>query len=153
MLGGLKRWLVDRLAGEEPVLTRAEEVRLATAALFVRAVTVDGAISQHERQMLHRVLSREFSLSTQEASNLMGAAQRLNAESGDLFGLTSQIRSYLNAERRHRIIEVMCEIAYSDGKLHEFEDDMISRVADLLGIDSDEYLLVLHLVETRMGVS
>lgn len=153
MLGSFKRWFMDRLVGEAPVLTRAEEVRLATAALFVRAVTVDGAVSQHERQMLHRVLAREFNLSTQEASALMLAAQRLNVESGDLFGLTSQIRSFLNDERRHRIIEVMCEIAYSDGKLHEFEDDMISRVAALLGIDSDEYHLVLHVVETRMGIS
>jgi hypothetical protein len=42
----------------------------------------------------------------------------------------------LDDEGHHRIVEMMWEIIYVDGSVNEFEDNMIWRAADLLGVPS-----------------
>ena len=44
------------------------------------------------------------------------------------------VRRAYNPEGRQRIIEMMWEIAFADGALHEFEDNLVWRVAESLGV-------------------
>ena len=42
-------------------------------------------------------------------------------------------RAY-NADGRRRIVEMMWEIVLADGTLHEFEDNLVWRVAETIGV-------------------
>ena len=44
----------------------------------------------------------------------------------------------LDEDGRRRVIGMMWEMAYSDHKVSEFEDNVMWRVADLLGISARE---------------
>ena len=44
------------------------------------------------------------------------------------------LKRSLDADGRLRLIEMMFEIAYADGALHEFEGDLVARVAELLDV-------------------
>jgi uncharacterized tellurite resistance protein B-like protein len=41
----------------------------------------------------------------------------------------------------------MWEIVYADGELHELEDNVVWRVAELIGVDSRERIALRHLVQ------
>ncbi len=47
---------------------------------------------------------------------------------------------------RLRIIEMMWELVYADGSVSEFEDNIVWRAADLLGISSRDRVNLKHRV-------
>ena len=52
----------------------------------------------------------------------------------------------VNEEGRLRIIEMMWELVFADGHVTEFEDNVVWRAADLLGISSRDRLNLKHRV-------
>jgi uncharacterized tellurite resistance protein B-like protein len=139
MLESLKNFLSD-LAGGTKQQDRFEEddYRLAAAALLVHVSTIDGDLSQVERDMLHDVLKYRFNLDEAGTARLIDAAIAADKEAVDLYHFTHLINRALDEEGRRRMVEMMWEIIYADGTANEFEDNIVWRAADLLGISSRE---------------
>jgi uncharacterized tellurite resistance protein B-like protein len=62
----------------------------------------------------------------------------------DLYHFTSVIMRSVNEEGRLRIVEMMWELVYADGRVSEFEDNVVWRAADLLGISSRDRIDLKH---------
>jgi len=54
----------------------------------------------------------------------------------DLYHFTSLINRSLDEPGRLGIVEMMWEIVLADGRVTEFEDNLMWRAADLLGVSS-----------------
>jgi uncharacterized tellurite resistance protein B-like protein len=52
----------------------------------------------------------------------------------------------VNEEGRLRIVEMMWELVYADGQVNEFEDNVVWRAADLLGVSSRDRIDLKHRV-------
>ena len=50
---------------------------------------------------------------------------------------------------RKRIVEMMWEMVFADGKVTEFEDNVLWRAADLLGISGRDRIDLKHQVQER----
>ena len=48
-----------------------------------------------------------------------------------------------------RIVEMMWQLVYADGRLNEFEDNVIWRAADLLGISSRDRIALRRQVASE----
>jgi uncharacterized tellurite resistance protein B-like protein len=57
----------------------------------------------------------------------------------------------VNEEGRLGIVEMMWEMIYADGQVTEFEDNVVWRAADLLGISSRDRIDLKHRVAERQG--
>jgi uncharacterized tellurite resistance protein B-like protein len=57
----------------------------------------------------------------------------------------------VNEEGRLKIVEMMWELVYADGQVTEFEDNVVWRAADLLGISSRDRIDLKHRVAERQG--
>ena len=44
------------------------------------------------------------------------------------------------------------QLVFADGKVHEFEDNLIWRVAELLGVSARDRVLLRKMVASRLGV-
>jgi uncharacterized tellurite resistance protein B-like protein len=133
MLESLKK-LVAELTGETKPAERFAEndYRVAAAALLVHAATIDGEISIAEGDMLKAC----FALDDAATTALIDAGTAAEHEAVDLYHFTSSINRSLDDEGRRRIVEMMWEIIYADGRLNEFEDNLVWRAADLLNVPS-----------------
>lgn len=136
MLAALRRFLTEMSAGDEKVAVGEDEVRLAVAALLYHVIAVDGVASEPERTALAAVLQRRFQLDPAEARALVTAAESADADAVDLYAFTSVLKRKLDIADRERIIEMMWRLVYADGAVHEFEDNVVWRVAELLGVSS-----------------
>jgi uncharacterized tellurite resistance protein B-like protein len=136
MLAALRRFLTDMSAGDEKVAVGEDEVRLAVAALLYHVIAVDGVASEAEQTALAAVLEKRFQLNPAEARDLVTAAENADADAVDLYGFTSVLKRKLDVGDRERIIEMMWRLVYADGAVHEFEDNVVWRVAELLGVSS-----------------
>jgi uncharacterized tellurite resistance protein B-like protein len=136
LLAAIKRFLAD-VANRPETLSPAEDpVHLAAAALLFHVVAIDGVASDAERTMLTDLLSRRFGLKVDEAAALAKSGEGADAEAVDLYGFTSVLKRRLDVGERERIIEMMWKLVYADGTVHEFEDNAVWRVAELLGVPS-----------------
>src|SRR5713101_1620271 len=137
--------------GKQPVHFEHNDYRLAAAALLVHAAEIDGNISEVERNKLHAVIKRRFDLDEAETDALVAEATEAEHEAVDLYHFTSLINRSLDADGRRRIVEMMWEIIYADGRVTDFESNLMWRVADLLGISSRERIELGQRVASRRG--
>ena len=55
-------------------------------------------------------------------------------EAVDLYRFTSVLKRQMSEDERIRVIENLWEIVFADGASHEFEENLVWRVAELLGV-------------------
>jgi uncharacterized tellurite resistance protein B-like protein len=137
--------------GEHPIRFEHNDYRLAAAALLVHAAAIDGDISDAERDQLHAVIKRQFDLDETMTDELVAEATEAEHEAIDLYHFTSLINRALDEDGRRRVVEMMWEIAYADGRVDDFESNLIWRVADLLGVSSRERIELGQRVARRRG--
>ena len=137
MLQSFKRFFSD-LAGGEKDQNRFEDsdYRLAAAALLIHAAMIDGAMSEAERTRLVGVLMLRFGLDEAAAQELVTEATQAEQQAVDLYRFTSLLNRSLDDTGRQQIVEMMWQIAHADGRVTEFEDNLIWRAADLLHVSS-----------------
>jgi uncharacterized tellurite resistance protein B-like protein len=139
MLDSIKSLFAELAGGQKQAgQFRDNDYRLAAAALLVHAVNIDGDGSEVKRTKLHHVLQYRFDLSDDDTEELIDVATTAESQSVDLYHFTSLIGRTLDEEGRCRVVEMMWEIIYADGRVDELEDNLVWRVADLLGVSSRE---------------
>jgi uncharacterized tellurite resistance protein B-like protein len=135
----IKSFVADLASGERQGSGfDQDEFRVAMAALLVHAASIDGDFAKIERSRLTALLKQRFDLDDVAAAELVEQASAADRAAIDLYQFTHVLGRTLDAHERARMIEMMWEIAYADGVLSEFEDHLIWRVADLLGVSSHE---------------
>ena len=108
------------------------DYRLAAVALLVHAAAIDGEVSPSERAKLHSVVKRRFELDEGATDELIDKATTAEHEAVDLHHFTSLLNRALEGPGRARVIEMIWEIVYADGRRDELEDNLLWRAADLL---------------------
>jgi uncharacterized tellurite resistance protein B-like protein len=128
-----------------------DDYRLAAVALLVHAAAIDGDMSQSERDKLHAVVKRRFALDDASTDELIDKATLAEHESVDLFHFTSLLNRALDEEGRARVIEMMWEIVYADGRRDELEDNLLWRAADLLGVSQRQRIELRQRIAKEAG--
>ena len=146
MFDTLKRFLADVTGSPEPRAFADDDYRLAAAALLIHVARADGLIDAAERRHITAAVEARFGLDADAAARLLAAAEESDREAVDFFHFTSLLKRSLDDEGRHKIVEMMWDVAYADGTVHEFEDNIVSRVAELLGVSPRDRVVLKHKV-------
>ena len=109
-----------------------EALRLATASLLVEAALMDGTVETAELDVIKTLLAEHFELSSEEVTELVLAGEAATADSAQLYGFTRVIKDNFNHAERVRMIEMLWEVAYTDGRLHHLETNLVRRIAGLI---------------------
>jgi uncharacterized tellurite resistance protein B-like protein len=155
MLDGLRQFIaeiVSPTAHQDRVFDDTG-YRLAATALLIHVISLDGEPSEIEKRKLHGLLESRFGLDPGTADQLIAAATRVEGEAVDLYHFTSVIMRSVNEEGRLRIVEMMWELVYADGQVSEFEDNVVWRAADLLGVSSRDRIDLKHRVAGRRSAT
>ena len=146
MLKEIKSFFADLTGGKEVAHFEDNDYRLAAAALLVHVATLEGALSDTSRAKLNALLKSRFELTDALTVELIDAAVTADHEAIDFYHFTSLLNRALNEEGRQRIIEMMWEMVYVDGRVTEFEENVMWRVSDLLGVSARERIELRHQV-------
>ena len=140
--------LFSYLAGERPHTRSYDYNRwLVTAALLTRVATVHSEMSEVRQRTLRTVLQSKFGLDDHVVARVLEEAAVINRNAIDLYHFTHQLNEMFDDESRVQTVRKMWEVVYADGRVHEFEANIIWRAADLLGVSSRQR------VELRQRVS
>ncbi len=151
MLDRLRHFIIDVISPEATETQSFDETgcKLAATALFIHIISLDGAPSDVEIRTLHELVETRFGLDPGTANKLITSATLAEGEAVDLYQFTSVLMRSLNDEDRLRIVEMMWELVYADGRVSEFEENVVWRAADLLAISSRDRIKLKHRVGSR----
>jgi uncharacterized tellurite resistance protein B-like protein len=116
----------------------ADDYRVAAAALLVHVATLDHDLTGEARQELGGLLKAQFSLTDALTDELIEAAVAADREAVDFYHFTHLLMRALDEQGRLRVVEMLWKMAFADGAISEFEDNVMWRVADLLAVSSRE---------------
>jgi len=127
---------MQRLKGGIPQPEPLQDpLRLATAAVLLEIAYADGEFTPAEDGDVVGFLKRVFELGEEDARDLLAQADELRNQTIDHFALTNYIRTNSSLAERIEIVKTMWRIVYSDRKLTDYENYLVRKLADLLGLE------------------
>jgi uncharacterized tellurite resistance protein B-like protein len=152
MLDGLRQFIADIVSPDVQKGAFDEtDYRLAATALLIHVVSLDGEPTAKEKRKLHSLIETRFKLDPGSADQLISSATRAEGDAVDLYRFTSVIMREVDEEGRRRIVEMLWEMVFADGKVTEFEDNVLWRAADLLGISGRDRIELKHKVAEKQA--
>jgi|TARA_B100000959_G_scaffold164035_1_gene171933 uncharacterized tellurite resistance protein B-like protein len=102
--------------------------------LMLEAAQVDGKIDQIEIDKISKTLTENFQENQSAVElELINSLKEID-EPKSLHSFTSKLNKEFSNKKKDLLIETLWEIILSDGKIHEFESNLIRRLAGLLYI-------------------
>ena|SRR5579872_1518174 len=129
----------------------ADDYRLAAASLLVHLVHADGVVDVAESRRLREIIARNFDLDSQATTRLIRSAEVSDKEAVDFYHFTNTLTRALDQAGRQKIVEMMWEIAFADGSVHELEENIVARIAELLGVSPHDRVRLRHQVAAERG--
>ena len=100
--------------------------------LMVEAANTDGKIDDNEIDKINLVLTKSFGENPDEVSLQIKKAIENRNNANSLHFYTSKINKEFTPEKKILLIETLWEIILADGNIHDYESNLIRRLAGLL---------------------
>ena len=126
-------------------------LQLASAAILFVVMDADGVRLEEELAALREIISERFDLEGEALSALLANAEAAEAEAVDFYRFTSVLVRLSETERLH-LLELIWEVVYADGVLHELEDNLVWRIAELIGVSSRDRVELRQKVARAAGI-
>jgi len=125
---------IDSAFGEqgESEEEREHALRVATALLLVEVARADYADAPVEERTILAKLERFFGLGKQEARLLLEESRHAADHAAELQQFTRRLHERLSVGEKERVVEMLWQVAYADGKLDKHEDHLVRKIAALL---------------------
>jgi uncharacterized tellurite resistance protein B-like protein len=151
MLEEIKAFFAELSGGKEAPHFDENDYRLAAASLLVHLATLDHELSEADRATLHALLKSRFDLTDELTAELIDAAVAADHDAVDFYHFTHTLMRTLDASGRQRIVEMMWQLVYADHHVTEFEENVMWRVADLLGVSARQRIELKERVAGQSG--
>ena len=139
---------LTRLFGRSEAPADLHDPKLAVAALLVHLAAVDGSMQEAEHKAIRGALMDYYDLDEASVDKLIRDAARRDAESVDFYKFTSGL-TRLDMDERIEIIRMMWTVVFADRKNHELEDNMVWRIAELIGVSSRDRTILRNQIRGR----
>ena len=102
--------------------------------LMVEAAYTDNKIDEIELNKIKSSLINLFHEDPEEVNSVLREAEKNKNNTKSLYHYTSFINKNFEHDKKLLLIEALWEIVLSDGEVHDFESNLIRRLAGLLYI-------------------
>jgi uncharacterized tellurite resistance protein B-like protein len=151
MLNAIREFFDQHVAAGATGGEERHTIEVATAALLVETVRLDGEIDETERAAAHRAVRAKFGLGEAEAATLIRLAEEEARDATGYYQFTSLINKRFSAAQKERVIELMWQVAYADAELSAHEQHVVRKIADLLHVPHRAYIAAKLRARTAAG--
>ena len=131
MLNILKNILNNQNSTKEKEDNKSLEL---LSGLMIEAAYTDGKIDEDEIKKIRLSLIDIFEENSDQVEIVLNKAIKNKNNSKSLHHYTSFINKNFSEDKKLLLIEALWEIVLSDGEIHDFESNLIRRLAGLLYI-------------------
>lgn len=128
------------------------ERHIAAVALLIEAATLDGDFGAREQAAIRRVAAERFALTSEEVATLFELASQRQDSANQLFRFTHEINQSFSPEERVEVVEMLWEVVYADGVLHDYEANLMRRIGGLIYVSDMDRGNARKRVMARLGI-
>jgi len=139
--GGLAR------ENEDPA-AREHALRVATALLLIEVARADYADDFAEGETMIASLKQFFALDDASAELLIEEARSAADQAVELQQFTRRLNEQLSVAEKHRVVEMLWQVALADRRLDKHEDHLVRRIADLLYVSHSDLIRIRNRVRS-----
>ena len=118
----------------EEIINSPREDLYLLCGLMIEAANIDGQVDQNEVNKISKVLIEIFHEDPAAVEIEMQKSLNELNEHKSLHSFTSKINQSFKEEKKILLLEILWEIILEDGEVHDFESNLIRRLAGLLYI-------------------
>ncbi|QQM31547.1 TerB family tellurite resistance protein [Martelella lutilitoris] len=141
MFEKISRFLQDITNDGADESARPNDARVAVVALCYQVMEADGVVSESEQKRLRELMESQYGLHGAGLEDLITAGEEAGSEAVDFYRFTSDVKRHLDEDQRIRLIGLLWDIAYADGNRTEMEDNVVWRIAELVGVSGRDRVL------------
>ncbi len=147
MFGSIKAFVSNLVEGaDQRSHFEGRDRLIAVTALLIRVATVHHDLTARRRAKLRTVLKSYYGLDEITAAELILDAETVARTAVDLYRFTRKLNETFDDEGRRRVVRMMWEVVYADRSVNEFEENIIWRASDLLGVSSRQRVELRRIV-------
>lgn len=152
MLQRLKALFPDSLDGGQAPRGHGD-LALAVAVLLVEAASMDGNFDADERATIRDIVANRLGLEDVDPDALIETAERRAEEAHELWSFARVAKNSYDHEDRVALIELLWEVVYADGVLHDYEANLLRRLSGLLYVTDQDSGAARKRVLERLGLA
>ena len=138
------------VTADSNVADREATLRLATAVLMVDVARADHVFEESEFDRVLQLIESHFRLTPEQSAELVNAAGSKAEDMVSLYEFTQVLHKHLDNTEKARIISLLWQVAYADGRLDKYEDSLVLKISDLLYVSRGRVMRLKH--DAQQGV-
>jgi uncharacterized tellurite resistance protein B-like protein len=121
-------------------------LKVATCALLIEMASIDNEFDLVEKERITGYFRDNFGLTETEIKRLFDLAKEQLDTRIDLWGFTNLINLNYSTEQKMKVIEIIWEVIYADGKLSAHEDYLVHKLYKMLNLTHSQ------MIEAKLNV-
>ena len=115
-------------------------LNVATAALLIEVMTIDGNMDQKEMDSVKSNLSTILELSDDEIQELIDLSKEEVSDATSLYQFTKEINANFELQQKLDLMTALWQVALADDYLDKYEESILRKIADLIHLRHSEYI-------------
>ena len=128
-----------------------DDPSVAAAALLFHLMDADGVRERGETEQLRLLMSEMFGITGAELERVVAAGEKADEEAVDFYAFTSVINRHLDQPAKCELVSIMWDMVFADGEVHELEDNLVWRVAELIHVERDQRIALRQRARAEAG--
>lgn len=130
-------------------IDRETALRMATTVLMIDVARADHVFEDSELERVLELVESHFGISGIEAAELVDTANEKAENLTSAFEFTQVLHKHLDEKEKARIVSLLWQIAYADGRLDKYEDSLVLKISDLLHVSRGRVMRLKHDAERQ----
>ena len=111
----------------EPEEDTATPQQIASAALLIEVMVIDGNLDEQELESIAGTLSTMLGIAKEKIDELITLSREEVTEATSLYQFTREINSHFNEQQKLELMTGMWRVAFADGHLDKHEESIMRR--------------------------
>lgn len=126
-------------------------LRMATATLLVEMSRADRQVDDTETDAVLAAIRQRFDLAEQEARDLADLGHDRADHATSLYEFTRVLNEQLSREQKLHIVELLWDVAYADGRIDKYEEQLVRKIAELIYVPHPDFIAAKLRAEARVS--
>ena len=126
------------------LISQVVESITVTAVLMIDVARADHVFEDAEFDRVLELVQSHFDLSPEQAAELVNEADGEAEDLVSLYEFTQLLHHNLDEGEKARIVGLLWQIAYADGRLDKYEDSLVLKISDLLHVSRGRVMRLKH---------
>ena len=136
--------LATQPSADQEAVEREAAIRLATAVLMVDVARADHVFDESEFESVLRLIEKHFDLEPEEAAQLVNEAGDVADDLVTIQHFTRRLHEHLDEREKLRIVALLWQVAFADGRLDKYENSLVLKISDLLYVNRARVMWLKH---------